>query len=117
MGNFLSEMFYRNEYVNKKYTEYRRKYWSAPMLMSVFIIISMLAVFSFEQIGLFKKENNLDTAMHVGKIQQTRPQNIENLSVMKDISEQMKVNTESKIIKEKQQEKMMNILIEGLEVD
>merc|ERR1712151_1006110 len=112
-------MFYRNEYVNK-YTEYRRKYWSAPMLMSVLIIISMLAVFSFEQIGLFKKENNLDTAMHVGKIQQTRPQNnIENLSVMKDISEQikMKVNTESKIIKEKTQEKMMNILIEGLEVD
>lgn len=30
---------------------------------------------------------------------------------------QSKVNIESKIIKEKQQEKMMNILFDGVEVD
>lgn len=38
---------------------------------------------------------------------------------MKDISETitMKVNYDSKLIKQQKQEKMMNILFEGLEID
>ena len=59
-------MFIGN-YLSNKYQQYRKKTWSAPMLMSVFIIISMLLVFSFEQIGLFRKESNLTTAIHIGK--------------------------------------------------
>lgn len=59
-------MFYGN-YLSTKYTQYRNKTWSAPMLMGTFIVISMLLVFSCEQIGLFRKENNLTTAIHIGK--------------------------------------------------
>ena len=55
------------KYLKKKYQHYRNRTWSAPMFMSVFIIVSMLLVFSFEQIGIFRKESNLTTAIHIGK--------------------------------------------------
>jgi len=54
-------------YLSKSYQHYRKRTWSAPMFMSVFIITSMLLVFSFEQIGIFRKESNLTTAVHIGK--------------------------------------------------
>ncbi len=38
----------------------RRKNWSAPITMSVFIIICMIVVFSFETLGLSNKERNLE---------------------------------------------------------
>ena len=112
-------MIYGN-YFNKKYKQYRNKTWSAPMLMSVFIIISMFLVFSFEQIGIFRKESNLGkTAVHIGKsknyffiklVQQGKNKNIEKISEKMDLKESLKtkVTNESKIIKEKNQEKMMN---------
>ena len=54
--------------ITSKVQQYRKKTWSAPMLMSVFIILSMFLVFSFEQIGLFRKENNLSSqAVYIGK--------------------------------------------------
>lgn len=60
-------MFYGN-YFSNKYQQLRKRNWSAPMLMTVVIIISMLMVFSFEQIGLFRKENNLSVSVkHIGK--------------------------------------------------
>lgn len=59
-------MFYGN--IINKYKQLKKRTWSAPMLMTVFIITSMLLVFSLEQIGLFRKENNLENqAMHIGK--------------------------------------------------
>jgi hypothetical protein len=50
-------------------------------------------------------------------VQQTRPTNIENLSEKTDITAtiKMKVNIDSIKLKERNQEKMMNILIDGLE--
>ena len=54
-------MFYGN-YLSNKYQQIRKRSWSAPMIMSVFIIFSMLLVFSFEQVGLFRKESNLNYA-------------------------------------------------------
>lgn len=60
-------MFY-GRFFSNKYQQYKKRNWSAPMLMSVFIIISLLVVFSFEEIGLFRKENNLSSeVMHIGK--------------------------------------------------
>ena len=38
----------------------RKQNWSAPTIMSVFIIICMIIVFSFETMGLANKERNLE---------------------------------------------------------
>lgn len=38
----------------------RKKNWSAPVTMSVFIFICMIVVFSFETLGLSNKERNLE---------------------------------------------------------
>merc|ERR1711934_21412 len=116
MGNFQPKMIYGN-YFNKKYKQYRNRTWSAPMLMSVFIIISMFLVFSFEQIGIFRKEINLGkTAVRIGKVQQNKI-DIENKSEKVELKESViaKVTNESKMIKEKNQEKMMNILLDGID--
>ena len=60
-------MLYRN-YLSLKYTQYKKKTWSAPLLMSGFLIICLLLVFSLEEVGLFRKENNLNNqVMHIGK--------------------------------------------------
>ena len=46
----------------------RKKSWSAPTIMTVFILISMIVVFSFEAIGLAKKEKNLELRMTTPEI-------------------------------------------------
>lgn len=51
-------MFSRN--LMKKANQIRKQNWSAPTIMSVFIVCSMILVFSFESIGLLNKEKNLD---------------------------------------------------------
>lgn len=59
-------MFYARKLQNK-FNVYRKR-TSAPMLMTIIIIISMFLVFSFEQIGLFRKERNLSSqAIYIGK--------------------------------------------------
>lgn len=50
-------------FVNKcmgKVNQIRNKNWSAPAIMTVFILISMFLVFSFESIGILRRETNLD---------------------------------------------------------
>ena len=43
-----------------KAKQIRKQNWSAPATMSVFIIICMIIVFSFESMGLANKERNLE---------------------------------------------------------
>ena len=43
----------------KKFNQIRKQNWSAPTTMSVFIIICMIFIFSFESLGLIKKKKNL----------------------------------------------------------
>jgi hypothetical protein len=38
----------------------RKRKWSAPAVMSAFILICMIVVFSFESIGILNKEKNLE---------------------------------------------------------
>ncbi len=50
-------------YVNKsieKINKFRKQNWSAPAIMTVFILSSMFLVFSFESIGILRRETNLD---------------------------------------------------------
>jgi len=50
-------------FVNKcmgKVNQIRKQNWSAPAKMCVFIIICMFLVFSFESIGILRRETNLD---------------------------------------------------------
>ncbi len=54
--------------VSIKLNQLRKKNWSAPTIMSVFILISMIIVFSFEAIGLAKKEKNLEFRMTTPEI-------------------------------------------------
>ena len=44
----------------KKLCQLRKKNWSAPAIISVFILICMIIVYSFESLGLLNKEKNLD---------------------------------------------------------
>lgn len=46
--------------VNLKMTQIRKQNWSAPAIMTVFILICMFIVFSFETIGILRRESNLD---------------------------------------------------------
>lgn len=43
-----------------KINQIRKQNWSAPAIMTVFILISMFLVFSFESIGILRRETNLD---------------------------------------------------------
>jgi hypothetical protein len=43
-----------------KVNQIRKQNWSAPAIMTVFILISMFLVFSFESIGILRRETNLD---------------------------------------------------------
>ncbi len=44
----------------KKANQIRKQNWSAPAIMTVFIIVSMVIIFSMESLGLAKKEKNLE---------------------------------------------------------
>jgi len=117
---FIIKLSLPYNFMNITHQQLKKKTWSAPMIMTVFIITSMLMVFSCEQIGLFRKENNLETqAIHIGKIQQTISKKFENTNDKFNINESIitKINNESVKEKEKTQEKMMNILMNGLEVN
>lgn len=43
-----------------KVNQMRKQNWSAPAIMTVFILICMFLVFSFESIGVLRRENNLN---------------------------------------------------------
>lgn len=44
----------------RKFNQIRKQNWSAPAVMSVFIVSCMLVVFSLETVGLLKREKNLE---------------------------------------------------------
>ncbi len=48
-----------NQIARKAY-QIRKQNWSAPTIMSAFIIVCMIIVYSFESLGLAQKEKNLD---------------------------------------------------------
>ena len=52
-------MHYANQ-VASKFNRIRKKNWSAPTIMAAFIIVCMIIVYSFESLGLAKREKNLD---------------------------------------------------------
>ena len=53
-------MLFAKQFTNKV-SNYRKQNWSAPSKMIIFIFLSMLVVFSFESMGLFRRERNLDS--------------------------------------------------------
>jgi Na+/proline symporter len=44
-----------------KLNKIRKQKWSGPIIIGIFLIISMLIVFGLETIGIFQKEKNLDS--------------------------------------------------------
>ena len=63
-------MMFANNIV-KKANQIRKQNWSAPTVMSAFIICCMFMVYSFETIGILNKERNIDfriTSPETGKI-------------------------------------------------
>lgn len=51
-------MFAKN--LIRKANQLRKQNWSAPTIMSAFIILCMFMVYSFETIGILNKERNVD---------------------------------------------------------
>jgi hypothetical protein len=52
-------MFSTKKFIRKA-NQIRKQNWSAPAIMSAFIIVCMVFIYSFEAIGLLNKEKNLD---------------------------------------------------------
>jgi len=115
----------------KKLCQMRKKNWSAPAIISAFILICMIIVYSFETIGLLNKERNLDVRLsNPESLIKTsykdlkdiysdkfvshliNPINEENLHLKKDFVLN-KINIHSKKSKEIYIEKINKILIEG----
>lgn len=59
---FSSKVFCR------KFNQFRKQNWSAPTIMSVFIAICMLCIFSLETIGLLNTSRNLPYRMGAPEI-------------------------------------------------
>ena len=52
-------MMFANKIVRKA-NQIRKQNWSAPSVMSAFIIFCMFLVYSFETIGIINKERNIN---------------------------------------------------------
>jgi len=55
-------MMFANNLI-KKANQIRKQNWSAPTIMTAFIIFCMFMVYSFETIGILNKERNIDFRM------------------------------------------------------
>lgn len=115
----------------KKLCQLRKKNWSAPAIISAFILTCMIIVYSFESIGLLNKERNLDMRLsnpesliktsykdlktiYSDKFNshQINPKSEENAHLKKDFVLN-KINIHSKKSKETYIETINKILIEG----
>lgn len=115
----------------KKLSQLRKKNWSAPAIISAFILTMMIIVYSFESIGLLNKERNLDMRLsnpesliktsykdlkeiYSDKFDshQINPTSEENAHLKKDFVLN-KINIHSKKSKEIYIETINKILIEG----
>ena len=47
----------------RKANQIRKQNWSAPTIMTAFIIFCMFMVYSFETIGILNKDRNIDYRM------------------------------------------------------
>jgi len=70
----------------KKVKDFKTQNCSAPFTLTVFLIISMIIIFSLESIGVLRKEKNLDYRISTPEI------SIKLLDIDKKIDNQMKVN-------------------------
>jgi hypothetical protein len=89
--------------------------WSAPKKMTVFILICMILVFSFESLGLTNKEGNLDIrkasvilVQTAGNLIDSAPQTEKPLE---QVVEKLVTMTQKQI--EEKKGKMFQMLIEG----
>lgn len=44
-----------------KLNKIRKQKWSGPLVIAIFLLISMLLVFSLETLGIFQREKNLES--------------------------------------------------------
>lgn len=53
-------MMFSSKNLIRKANQLRKQNWSAPTIMTVFIMFCMFIVFSFESIGILNKERNIE---------------------------------------------------------
>jgi hypothetical protein len=105
----------------RKANQFRKQNWSAPTVMSVFIIICMIIIFSMESLGLSNKERNLQfrhvTPERIIKTAAEQTQNKQkDSSIVNMESENARIAKLKNITqksKEEHYEQMMRILMEG----
>merc|ERR1711934_483610 len=107
MGTLL--MMFANKIVRKA-NQIRKQNWSAPSVMSAFIIFCMFMVYSFETIGILNKDRNIDFRI-------TTPEtNIKTYNKINKISSNV-INFSGEIISDKNREenleKIRQIMLDG----
>merc|ERR1712151_1084197 len=104
----------------KKANQIRKQNWSAPTIMTAFIIVCMFMVYSFETIGILNKERNINFRL-------TAPERvIKSYDIKNGISSEneAKIEYQGKIVsdklknfslvdKEKNLEKIREIMMQG----
>ena len=102
----------------RKANQFRKQNWSAPTIMTVFIIVCMIVIYSMESLGLANKEKNLEfryttpekIIRTVSEATQTRgPLESSEDDIM--LIQQLRVSSERS--KDDHLEQMMRILIDG----
>ena len=133
-------MIIAKKIINKT-SNIRKQTWSAPAVMILFLFFCMLLVYSFESIGIFRKETNLEyrtlyfnNGMKIFQnlffknivITELDIRTNANKKNNKELSEKVvvqtdaisnKVKIDSQISKEKNLQKMMNMMFNGIDPD
>jgi hypothetical protein len=108
------------KFVSKKVNHIRKQNWSAPAIMSFFIVCCMIVIYGVESMGLANKEKNLEyrsTAPEIviKKISESKSLHIEeNKEIASDNVLADKVFSPNK---EDSYEQMMKILMDGVTQD
>ena len=97
------------ESASRKFNQIRKMNWSAPAIMSAFIVVCMIIIYGFELIGLANKEKNLLFRTPTPeKIIKSVSKNYEKLNKCVVFRNEIYMNKEEKI------ENIMRILWEGV---
>jgi hypothetical protein len=100
--------------IGKKVNRFRKKNWSAPTVMTVFILSCMIIIFSIESLGLSNRNKNLDMRIYSPeKIITSHIKSSKNCSdVVTDCLDFVPVNSQSGLLSNlAEEDKLKNVMI------
>jgi hypothetical protein len=103
------------KFVSKKINHVRKQNWSAPAIMSFFILCCMIVIYTVESVGLTNKEKNLEMRSNIPEIV-IKKNSISNEDG-KIISDNNILGNTQHAKEENNYEQMLNILMDGINTD